>query len=201
MKTITIYFFILFTTTTLSIDAQNNPITNEAKPLNKKSYNINQALEVESLVPMFLTGGYHIGFSYRYEKFRVRASVINGGSYDAEKAGINNSSSDFKRFYKTSPGLFLGYNVWKNLELYTFVEFHTFGIEQKSTNIEKKLHSIDFGGGIGYQFFIGQHFYVQPAIHLYLRKNKSLDFNGTEYNTPNADFSPVIRLGWRYWSK
>lgn len=165
------------------------------------SYAVTQALEVESLVPMFLTRGYHFAVGYRYRKFRLRASVINGGKYNAEPAGLSNSSADFKRYYKTSPGVFLGYNVWKDLEVYTFVEFHTFGIEQKSTGIEKRIHSTDFGGGVGYQFFIGRHFYIQPALHIYLRKDKSLDFDGVRYDIPNADFAPVLRLGVRFWSK
>lgn len=115
-----------------------------------------QALEVESLFPMFFTGGFHIGAGYRYERFRVRVSLINGGDYNAEKAGVNNLSQDFKRYYKTSPGIFFGYNVWKNLELYGFVELHKFEVEQRSSGIKKDLHSTDYGGGIGYQFFCGK---------------------------------------------
>lgn len=172
--------------------------TTSVKP---RSYEVQQALEVESLVPMFLTGGYHFAVGYRYNKFRVRVSIINGGSYNAETAGLNNNSSEFKRFYKTSPGIFLGYSVWKNLELYGFVEFHTFSIQQKSTKIEKDLHSTDIGGGVGYQFFIGRYFYIQPALHIYCRKDKNLDFEGIKYSIPNVDFSPVLRLGIRFWSK
>jgi len=160
-----------------------------------------QALEVESLFPMFITGGFHVGVGYRYDRFRIRASVINGGSYNAEKAGVNNSAETFKRYYKTSPGIFLGYNVWKNLEIYTYFEFHTFEIEQKSTEIKKDLFSLDSGGGVGYQFFIGKSFYVQPAFHVYYRKSKSLDFDGITYEIPNVDLSPVIRIGYRFWRK
>jgi hypothetical protein len=160
-----------------------------------------QALEVESLFPMFFTGGYHVGVGYRYHDFRVRVSVINGGSYDAEKAGIHNSSDEFKRYYKTSPGLFLGYYLWKNLEVYGYLELHTFEIEQKSTGMTQDLFSPDFGGGIGYQFFIGKSFYVQPAFHVYCRTDKSLDFNGTTYQISNVDLAPVIRIGYRFWSK
>jgi len=66
--------------------------TTEQQPAEQKqkSYDVNQALEVESLFPMFLTGGFHVGVGYRYKKFRVRASVINGGSYNAETAGVDN---------------------------------------------------------------------------------------------------------------
>ena len=49
-----------------------------------RNYEVKQALEVESLVPMFFTGGYHVGVGYRYDKFRVRVSVINGGTYNAD---------------------------------------------------------------------------------------------------------------------
>jgi hypothetical protein len=165
------------------------------------NYQVKQALEIESLVPMFFTGGYHFGLGYRYKKIRVRFSVINGGTYNAEPAGLKNASGQFKRYYKTSPGLFLGYNIWKNLELYTYVEHHTFEIEQKSTGFRQDMHSTDFGCAVSYQFFIGRIFYVQPGLHLYLRKANSLDFNGTTYTIPTADFSPVLRLGIRYWKR
>ncbi|MCU0362612.1 MAG: hypothetical protein MUE32_04585 [Bacteroidales bacterium] len=170
------------------------------KPL-PRNYQVKQALEVESLFPMFFTGGYHVGLGYRYEKVRVRVSVINGGTYDCEPAGTENSSPEFKRYYKTSPGLFLGYNIWKNLEVYSFLEFHTFEIEQVSTGLKRDIHSTDFGGGISYQFFFGRHIYLQPGFHVYLRGDKSADFNGTVYNIPNVDLAPVIRIGYRIWSK
>lgn len=159
-----------------------------------------QAFEVESLFPMFITGGFHAAVGYRYNRFRVRFSVINGGHYNAEKAGVN-SSDAFKRFYKTSPGLFLGYYVWKELEVYTYFECHTFEIEQKSTGVKKDLFSMDYGLGVGYQFFIGKSFYVQPAFHLYLRERKSLDFSGVNYKIPGMDLAPVIRVGYRIWGR
>lgn len=168
---------------------------------NPRNYDAKQAFEVESLFPMFITGGYHVGLGYRYNKFRFRASVINGGSYDAEPAGTKNSSPDFKRYYKTSPGFFLGYNVWRNLEIYSFLELHTFEIEQASSGLKRDIHSTDIGGGASYQFFFGRHIYLQPGIHIYLRGDNSADFNGATYNIPNADIAPVVRVGYRIWSK
>ncbi|WP_041620405.1 hypothetical protein [Paludibacter propionicigenes] len=182
--------------------AQNDSLrVKEPARAHAKSYEVKSAVEVESLVPMFLTGGFHIGVGYRYERFRVRVSVINGGSYDAETAGVNNSSADFKRFYKTSPGLFLGYNLWRNLELYSYLEAHTFEIEQKSTGIRKDMHSLDTGLGLSYQFFIGRYFYIQPGMHVYLRGDKTVNFETASYSVPNVDLSPVVRLGVRLWSK
>lgn len=173
------------------------------KPANSEhhNYEVKQAFEVESLVPMFFTDGYHFAVCYRYDKFRFRASVINGGNYDAEPAGLSNSKTNFKRYYQPSPGFFLGYNIWKNLEIYTFLELHTFEIEQKSSGLKKDIHSTDFGGGISYQFFIGKRFYLQPGLHLYLRSDKSAQFGQATYHIPNADFAPVFRVGYRLWSK
>ncbi|HEY4787457.1 MAG TPA: hypothetical protein VIH57_15470 [Bacteroidales bacterium] len=166
-----------------------------------RNYEVKHALEFESLFPMFFTGGFHAAVCYRYKKIRLRVSVINGGTYDAEPAGIHNSSAQFKRYYKTSPGVFLGYNIWKNLETYTYLEFHTFEIEQKSTEIKKDIRSTDMGAGISYQFFIGRNFYIQPGMHLYLRKDNSINFGNAYYHIPNVDLSPVVRIGYRFWRK
>ena len=168
---------------------------------NPRNYEVKKAIEVESLFPMFFTGGYHVSVGYRVNKFRVRVSVINGGTYDAEPAGTKNSSPDFKRYYKTSPGFFFGYNVWRNLELYSYLELHTFEIKQTSTGLTREINSTDIGGGISYQLFLGRHVYLQPGMHIYFRGNHSASFNGTVYNILNVDVAPVIRLGYRIWSK
>ena len=197
-----IAFIVCIAIATANMYGQTDSLqVKELAKSHSKSYEVKSAIEVESLVPMFLTGGYHFAVCYRYECFRVRLSVINGGSYDAETAGVNNSSADFKRFYKTSPGLFLGYNLWRNLELYTYLEAHTFEIEQKSTGIQKDLHSLDTGLGLSYQFFIGRYFYIQPGMHVYLRRDKTIDFGTANYSIPNVDLSPVLRLGVRLWSQ
>jgi len=156
---------------------------------------------MESLFPLYISGGYHLGLGYRYKNFRVRLSVINGGSYNAEPAGTKNSSSDFKRYYKTSPGLFIGYNVWRNLEIYTFLELHTFEIEKISSGLKRDISSTDFGGGMCFQFIFGRHICLQPRFHIYLRSDNRADFNGLNYNILNIDLAPVIRIGYRIWNK
>jgi hypothetical protein len=190
-------FLILSTTIQAQSDSTKGTFFNPIP----RNYDVKQAFEVESLFPMFITGGYHLGLGYRFNKFRFRVSVINGGNYDAEPAGTKNSSPEFKRYYKTSPGFFLGYNVWRNLEVYSFLELHTFEVEQASTGLKKDIHSTDFGGGISYQFFFGRHIYLQPGFHIYARGDNSAHFNSTIYNIPNVDLAPVIRIGYRFWSK
>lgn len=200
MKT-KVFFLAIFLIVATAIQAQSDSTkATFFKPI-PRNYQVKQAFEVESLFPMFITGGYHVGLGYRYDKFRVRVSVINGGSYDAEPAGTKNASPAFHRYYKTSPGFFLGYNVWRNLEVYSFLELHTFEIEQASTKLKRDIHSTDFGGGISYQFFFGRHIYLQPGFHIYLRGNNSVDFNGTVYHIPNTNLAPVIRVGYRIISK
>jgi len=191
--------FSLFTVKTFAFSQDSIPAM-KGKELSCQ-VKTKEAFEVESLFPMFLTGGFHVAVGYRYKNFRVRFSVINGGHYDAEKAGVDNFSYEFKRYYKTSPGLFLGYNVWRNLELYTYFELHTFQIEQKSTGDKKNLFSFDTGVGLGYQFFIGKAFYLQPAFHVYLRDRKSIYFGNDKYTIPGMDLSPVIRIGYRLWRR
>ena len=197
-----ILFIVCLSVTSMFMYGQSDTLKlKSVAKTHAKSYDVKSAIEVESLVPMFLTGGYHVAVGYRYERFRVRFSIINGGKYDAETAGVNNSSADFKRYYRTSPGLFLGYNLWRNLELYTYLESHTFDIEQKSTGIHKDIHTIDTGLGLSYQFFVGRYFYIQPGMHVYVRGDKSIDFGDVNYSISNIDLSPVIRLGVRLWSK
>ncbi len=198
---IILFISLLSVFSTLSLLAQTETVESKLWNPIPRNYEVKQAIEVESLFPMFLFGGYHFAVGYRYEKFRVRLSVINGGTYNAETVGINNSSPNFKRFYNTSPGIFLGYNVWKNLDIYAYLESHTFGIQQQTTGTTIDIRSIDTGLGVSYQFFFGRIFYIQPGVHLYLRASKSAEFGDITYNIPNADVSPVIRVGCRLWRK
>ncbi len=193
-------FVFLWASLASSQVPENGPASTASRSL-PSSYAIGSAFEAESLFPMFLTGGYHFGLGYRYEQFRVRVSVINGGTYDAEPAGVSNTKDEFKRFYRPSPGLFLGYNVWKGFEVYTFLEGHTFRIEQKSSGLSQDVKSIDVGGGVSYQFFVGRVFYIQPGLHAYFRERKTLQFSDRTYRLPGLDIAPVIRIGVRLWER
>lgn len=164
------------------------------------NYEVHQALEVESLVPMFFYGGYHVGVGYRYDKFRVRVSLIDGGNYNADSGSPDGLIKGYERYYKPSPGFFLGYNLWKNLELYGYYEYHTFEIKQLATNETKDVISNDVGLGISYQFFIGRTFYIQPGVHTYFRSEKQVTFSDSQtYQMPTFELTPVIRLGARIW--
>ena len=167
-----------------------------------RNYEVKQAVEIETLFPMFFYGGWHIGLGYRYEKFRLRVSVINGGDYNVDVQSLDGTIDGYKRYYTTSPGIFLGYNVWKNLEVYGYYERHTFEVEQLSTGEKQDIPSNDVGIGISYQFFIGRTFYIQPGIHSYFRSEQSTTFaNHQTYTIPTFELTPIVRIGARLWKK
>jgi hypothetical protein len=194
--------FVALVFAAVTISAQSGPAGGTFWKPNPPNYEVKQALEVESLIPMFFTGGYHFGVGYRYGKFRVRVSVINGGTYNADQQAVSGIVDGYKRYYTTSPGFFLGYNVWKNLEVYGYYERHTFEIEQMESGEKQDLPSNDFGIGVSYQFFIGRTFYIQPGVHTYFRAEQSISFtDGGTYTIPTFEISPVVRLGVRLWKK
>jgi len=192
--TITFYLFSLF------LLGQEPTSTTFFKPY-PENFAVKHAVEIEGIVPVYFTGGYSVGLGYRYKKVRLRANVLNGGTFNIENTGIENSATTFKRFYLTAPSIYLGLNVWRNLEVYTFLEFQNFNIMQRSTEVKKSLKSTDTGLGIGYQLFIGRYFYIQPGVQLNVRAKNALAFSGATYQIPTQDVSFVLRVGVRLWKK
>jgi len=111
MKNLKIIFAAIFLCGHFAVNAQSNEGTfwNPNPP----NYDVKHAFEIESIVPLFFYGGCHFAVGYRYEKFRVRFSVIDGGTFDVEGFGLNNSSPEFRRYYKPGTGIFLGYKFGK----------------------------------------------------------------------------------------
>jgi hypothetical protein len=197
-----IILIVAITCLATTISAQSDTTLGTFWKPNPRNYIVKQAFEVESLIPMFLTGGYHFGVGYRYKNIRVRASIINGGTYNVDVQAISGTIEGYRRYYTTSPGFFLGYNVLKNLEVYGYYERHTFKIEQMLSGEKQNLPSNDYGIGMSYQFFIGRILYIQPGIHTYFRAGQNINFNnGGTYAIPTFEISPIVRLGARLWRK
>ena len=197
-----LFLFVVLVSSVSTIIAQSDSNSGTFwKPI-PRNYEVKQAIEIESLFPMFFYGGWHVGVGYRYEKFRLRVSVINGGDYNADVQSLDGAIDGYKRYYTTSPGIFLGYNVWKNFEVYGYYERHTFEVEQMSTGEKQDLPSNDFGIGISYQFFIGRIFYIQPGVHSYFRAEQTITFaNSGTYSIPTFELTPIVRIGARLWKK
>jgi hypothetical protein len=80
-------FLIIFTNCSI-ITAQSDSLPNRFwKPV-PRNYMVKSAIEIESLVPMFITGGYHVALGYRYKKIRIRASIINGATMQKQQESI-----------------------------------------------------------------------------------------------------------------
>jgi hypothetical protein len=186
--------FCLLVSTTIS--AQIDSTSTFWKP-SPRNYQVKHAIEIEALPFVYLSSGYHISVGYRYKKFRFRASTIDVGTFNQET-----QNDAFERFEsKGSFGLFAGYNVWKNLETYVFLDNQKFDITQKSTSETRIKNYLTPGLGISYQLFIGRYFYLQPGVHLYVRSNNTTQFSdGSVYSLP-TEIVPVIRIGVRPWKK
>lgn len=78
-------FAILFFWICFHCTAQTDTCKSTFWHPNPPAYEVKQALEVESLFPMFFYGGYHFAVGYRYKKFRVR--VINGAAMARSPSG------------------------------------------------------------------------------------------------------------------
>ncbi len=187
----------LLFTCSVSLFAQTDTTSTFWDP-NPSDYSVKKAFEIEAVPFVYLSKGYHLSLGFRYNKFRFRASVINAGTFSSET-----TNDKFERFEtKGTFGLFAGYFIWKNLETYVFVDRQIFDIKQKNTSEVRQINSITPGLGIGYQFFIGRYFYIQPGLHLYMRAGKDIQFSdNTTYSLSSVDFTPVIRIGFRPWKE
>ena len=194
---IKIILFTVLVTTSWFVQAQQAASSSFFRP-SPPNYDVKQAFEVEAVPVFYFTGGYHVSVGYRFRKFRVRLSTVSSGTYDEEPKDKDN----FKRLEKDGTfGVFVGYFPWKNLETYAFTDRNVMTITQEKTNESKVLRAFTPGLGVGYQFFIGRYFYLQPAIHCYFRPGNSMTFsNGVNYTLSGTEFTPSY--DWEYgWPK
>jgi hypothetical protein len=102
-----------------------------------RNYEVKQAVEIETLFPMFFYGGWHIGLGYRYKKFRFRVSVINGGDYNVDVQSLDGTIDGYKRYYTTSPGIFLGRTFYIQPGIHSY-----FRSEQSTTFTNNQTYTI-----------------------------------------------------------
>jgi len=151
------------------------------------------SMELESLVPMYLFGGAHIAVSLNVDNFRFRASCIDGGNYDFEP---NNET--FERNLGVGCGVFAGTFLNDNWHIYLFVERQRYIVTKRDSLVQATFDVWDVGPGIGYQYFIWDETYIQPALHLYYRSSQTKQIDGIDYSLRNLDLSAVFRVGYRF---
>ena len=149
--------------------------------------------EIESLLPMYFYGGYHLAVGARYKEYRFRVSCIDGGNFDYER-----NDNNFERNLGKGCGLFSGYFLNDNWHIYGFLENQSYIVTKRDSGIKSEFDVIDIGGGIGYQCFLTKKIYIQPALHLYWRNPQTKIIDGSNFTLREVDILPTIRMGYRF---
>ena len=155
-------------------------------------------LEVESMPLMFASGGYHLGFGAVYKYFRVNMTAVNAGDFDEDTGSLINADDDKTERSEKGFGIFAGYYIWKNLELFGLLESVDYKITHTASGEVQNIETVFPGIGVLYQFFIYKSLYVNPTIHYYIRSEKQITFSDGHKYTLKQDVLPLFRIGWRF---
>ena len=157
------------------------------------------AIELESQIPCFFFGGYQLSAGIRYERLRLRAGVQDSGRADFESTGLDSRNSGFTRSYDLGSFSFsadcfltkylfatacLGSNRWR--------------VQSRDTEAADELRTLDVGLGLGLQYVLFNGPFVQIAAQVNFRERQSRVIQGRTYTVPGIDYSPALRLGYRF---
>jgi len=156
-------------------------------------------LEIENQTPCFLFGGYQVSVGIRRGPFRFRVSIQDSGEADFEDTGIDTRSDAFRRSYDDgSFSASVDYFVGKRFFTYASLGSNRWLVQDKNTLATDHLRTLDAGLGLGFQFVLYKGFFVQLAAHINVRERQSLVIEGEQYTVPGIDYSPGLRLGYRF---
>jgi hypothetical protein len=157
------------------------------------------AVELENQTPCFFFGGYQLSFGLRYGNFRFRVSAQDSGRADFENTGIDSRSSTFRRSYDDgSFSASVDCFFCKHFFTYASLGSNRWLVQNKDTLATDHLRTLDAGLGLGFQYLIYKGFFVQLAAHVNVRERQSLIIEGEQYTVPGIDYSPGLRLGYRF---
>ena len=157
------------------------------------------AVEIENQTPCFIFGGYQFSLGMRYESFRFRASIQNSGRADFESNGIDGRSGDFSRSYDNgSFSLSVDYFLNDYFFAYACLGSNRWLVRNKVNSAAGDLRTLDAGPGLGFQFFFFKGFFIQLAAQMNFRERQSLVIQSEKYTVPGIDYSPGLRLGYRF---
>lgn len=180
--------FILFVT--IKINGQDNE-----NLVSQKSFNY----EIETQVPCFIVGGFHLSVGGRYENLRVRAEIQNSGTMDFGQFGLHNQNKNSHRYLDNiSVGVAGDYFFYKGFFVSGSIETRNWKINDEDKTSEKHIRTIDLGIGPGFQYLFWEHLYFQISFGINFRQGKKLDFNNSEFQISNVDILPMLRLGWQF---
>jgi hypothetical protein len=157
------------------------------------------AVEIENQTPCFFFGGYQLSLGVRYERFRFRASIQNSGRADFESTGIDGRSGNFSRSYDNgSFSVSVDYFLNDYLFAYACLGSNRWLVQNKDSSATGDLRTLDAGLGLGFQYIIFKGFFIQLAAHVNFRERQSLIIQNEKYTIPGIDYSPGLRLGYRF---
>lgn len=156
-------------------------------------------LEIENQTPCFLFGGYQLSIGIRRGPFRFRVSTQDSGEADFEDTGIDSRNSSFRRSFDDG-SLSVSVDYFPSRHLFTYVSLgsNRWLVQNKDTLATDHLRTLDAGLGLGFQYFIYKGLFVQLAAHVNVRDRRSLVIEGEQYTVPGIDYSPGLRLGYRF---
>lgn len=155
--------------------------------------------EIENQTPCFLFGGYQVSVGVRRGPFRFRVSTQDSGEADFEDTGIDTRSDAFRRsFDDGSISASVDYFFSKRFFTYASLASTRWLVQNKDTQTIDHLRTLDAGLGLGFQCLVYKGLFVQLAAHVNVRERQSLLVDGDLYTVPGIDYSPGLRLGYRF---
>jgi len=166
-----------------------------AVPVNPKSI----AVEIENQTPCFLFGGYQLSVGMRYGRFRIRASTQDSGTADFEDNGIDDRDKNFTRSYDDgSFSVSVDYFLNNFLFAYACLGSNRWLVTDKDNSASDELCTLDTGLGLGVQYVFYKGLFIQLSGQVNFRERQSVIIQGREYTVPGIDYSPGLRLGYRF---
>jgi len=157
------------------------------------------AVEIENQTPCFLFGGYQLSVGVRYGRFRIRASTQDSGTADFEDNGIDDHDKRFSRAYDDgSFSVNVDYFLNNYFFAYGCLASNRWLVEDKDSSAGDHLSTLDAGLGLGLQYVFYKGLFIQLSGQVNFRERQSLMIQGREYTVPGIDYSPGLRLGYRF---
>ena len=157
------------------------------------------AVEIENQTPCFLFGGYQLSVGMRYERFRIRASTQDSGTADFEDNGIDDRNKNVSRSYNDgSFSVSVDYFLNSFLFAYACLGSNRWLVTDKDNSASDELRTLDAGLGLGVQYVFYKGLFIQLSGQVNFRERQSVIIQGREYTVPGIDYSPGLRLGYRF---
>jgi hypothetical protein len=160
--------------------------------------------DVESQVPCFIFGGYHLSLGIAHENLRFRAEIQNSGNMNFGQFGLTNKNENFGRYVDNfSVGINADYYLRKWFFTSISLQSRNWLITNIETLDEANFRTFDAGVGLGVQFFPFKqkyldHLFFQISGVFYFRQKQTISIESINYTISSVDILPGVRIGLRF---